>query len=194
LGTVGHTPEETAMTTEAKCPFSGGARTAAITGAWSNADWWPNQLNLGILHQHSPKANPYNEQFDYRKEFRTLDLDALIADLHALMTDSQDWWPADYGHYGPFFIRMAWHAAGTYRISDGRGGAGTGDQRFAPLNSWHNSTIDGLQASSFIRLIVLEGSEQGVRKDFLHKLQSDPGDEFCHGRSFSNGQILGWTD
>ncbi|KFN50756.1 catalase/peroxidase HPI [Arenimonas composti] len=131
------------MSNEAQCPFHGGARNQAITGAWTNADWWPNQLNLAILHQHSPKANPYNEDFDYRAEFRTLDLDAVIADLRALMTDSQPWWPADYGHYGPFFIRMAWHAAGTYRIHDGRGGAGTGDQRFAPLNSWpDNGNLD----------------------------------------------------
>ena len=131
------------MSNEAKCPFSGGARSQAVTGAWTNADWWPNQLNLNILHQHSPKANPYSESFDYREEFKMLDLDAVIADLHALMTDSQDWWPADYGHYGPFFIRMAWHAAGTYRVSDGRGGGGTGDQRFAPLNSWpDNGNLD----------------------------------------------------
>ncbi|TNJ32653.1 catalase/peroxidase HPI [Arenimonas terrae] len=131
------------MSNEAKCPFSGGARSQAITGAWSNADWWPNQLNLGILHQHSPRANPLGEAFDYRKEFQTLDLDAVIKDLHGLMTDSQEWWPADYGHYGPFFIRMAWHAAGTYRIWDGRGGGGTGDQRFAPLNSWpDNGNLD----------------------------------------------------
>jgi catalase-peroxidase len=131
------------MGNEAKCPFSGGARTQAITGAWSNADWWPNQLNLGVLHQNHPKGNPMGEAFDYRKAFKDLDLDALVKDLHALMTDSQPWWPADYGHYGPFFIRMAWHAAGTYRIADGRGGGGTGDQRFAPLNSWpDNGNLD----------------------------------------------------
>ncbi|MGL6289881.1 MAG: catalase/peroxidase HPI [Silanimonas sp.] len=131
------------MGNEAKCPFSGGARTQAITGAWTNADWWPNQLNLGVLHQHHPRGNPMGEDYDYRAEFKTLDLDAVVKDLHALMTDSQPWWPADYGHYGPFFIRMAWHAAGTYRIADGRGGGGTGDQRFAPLNSWpDNGNLD----------------------------------------------------
>ena len=131
------------MGNEAKCPFSGGARTQAITGAWTNADWWPNQLNLGVLHQHHPRSNPLGEAYDYRAEFKTLDLDAVVKDLHDLMTDSQPWWPADYGHYGPFFIRMAWHAAGTYRISDGRGGGGTGDQRFAPLNSWpDNGNLD----------------------------------------------------
>ena len=100
--------------------------------AGSNADWWPDQLNLKILHQHAA-SNPMGEDFDYAEEFKKLDLEALMKDLHALMTDSQDWWPADYGHYGPFFIRMAWHAAGTYRIGDGRGGAGSGTQRFAPL-------------------------------------------------------------
>ncbi len=107
------------------------------------ADWWPEQLNLKILHQHSPLSNPMGSGFDYAGEFKQLDLDAVIKDLHALMTDSQDWWPADYGHYGPFFIRMAWHSAGTYRISDGRGGAGSGAQRFAPLNSWpDNVSLD----------------------------------------------------
>jgi len=131
------------MGNEAKCPFSGAARTQAITGAWTNADWWPNQLNLGVLHQHHPRGNPLGEAFDYTEAFKTLDLDAVVKDLHALMTDSQPWWPADYGHYGPFFIRMTWHAAGTYRISDGRGGGGTGDQRFAPLNSWpDNGNLD----------------------------------------------------
>ena len=118
------------MSTEAKCPFTGG------TPAQMNRDWWPNQLSLQVLHQHSTLSNPMGEQFDYAQEFKSLDLNAVIKDLHALMTDSQDWWPADFGHYGGFFIRMAWHSAGTYRIGDGRGGAGAGQQRFAPLNSW----------------------------------------------------------
>jgi catalase-peroxidase len=116
--------------TESKCPFSHG------TTAHTNRDWWPKQLDLQILHQHSALSNPMGEEFDYAKEFKSLDLQAVIKDLHALMTDSQDWWPADFGHYGGLFIRMAWHSAGTYRIADGRGGAGAGQQRFAPLNSW----------------------------------------------------------
>ena len=124
------------MESEGKCPYSGDARKHAIAGARSNADWWPNQLNLNILHQHSAKSNPMGGSFDYAKAFKSLDLPALIKDLRALMTDSQDWWPADFGHYGPLFVRMAWHSAGTYRIGDGRGGAGNGSQRFAPLNSW----------------------------------------------------------
>jgi catalase-peroxidase len=131
------------MSTEAKCPFSGGARPHTAAGAPGNANWWPNQLNLKILNQHSPLSNPMGPSFNYAEEFKSLDLNAVIQDLTALMTDSKDWWPADYGHYGPFFIRMAWHSAGTYRIADGRGGAGSGAQRFAPLNSWpDNVSLD----------------------------------------------------
>ena len=131
------------MSTETKCPFPGGARKHTVAGSRTNADWWPDQLNLKILNQHSPLSDPMGEAFNYAEEFKSLDLNAVVKDLHALMTDSQDWWPADYGHYGPFFIRMAWHSAGTYRIADGRGGAGSGTQRFAPLNSWpDNVSLD----------------------------------------------------
>src|SRR5215469_2993285 len=119
------------MASEAKCPF-----THTAGGGTSNRDWWPNQLKLKILSQHSPKSDPMGQGFNYAKEFKSLDLGAVKKDLTAVMTDSQDWWPADFGHYGPLFIRMAWHSAGTYRIGDGRGGAGSGQQRFAPLNSW----------------------------------------------------------
>ncbi len=130
-------------TSTGKCPFSSGARVNAVAGANGNADWWPEQLKLGILHQQSNLTNPMGEDFDYAAEFLSLDLHAVVTDLTALMTDSQDWWPADYGHYGPFFVRMTWHAAGTYRIADGRGGAGSGSQRFAPLNSWpDNGNLD----------------------------------------------------
>ena len=131
------------MTVETKCPFSAGTPKNAVAGATTNADWWPNQLNVKILHQHSSKSDPMGEDFNYAKEFKSLDLHDVVKDLTALMTDSQDWWPADYGHYGPFFVRMAWHGAGTYRIYDGRGGAGSGSQRFAPLNSWpDNGNLD----------------------------------------------------
>lgn len=123
-------------TSESKCPFSGGASKQTAGSGTRNNDWWPNQLKLSILRQHSSLSNPMGEHFDYAAEFKSLDLNALKKDIFDLMTTSQDWWPADYGHYGPFFIRMAWHSAGTYRIADGRGGAGFGTQRFAPLNSW----------------------------------------------------------
>jgi catalase-peroxidase len=131
------------MTTESKCPVISGTHKHTAAGARSNRDWWPNQLNLQILHPNSPLSNPMGEEFNYAEEFKKLDLDALRKDIEAVMTTSQDWWPADYGHYGPLFIRMAWHSAGTYRISDGRGGAGAGMQRFAPLNSWpDNVSLD----------------------------------------------------
>jgi catalase-peroxidase len=129
-GTVSPEDQSKNTSTESKCPFNHGA------SAPTNRDWWPNQVSLKALHQHSDLSDPMGKEFDYAKEFKSLDLDAVIKDLHALMTDSQDWWPADFGHYGGLFIRMAWHSAGTYRIGDGRGGAGAGQQRFAPLNSW----------------------------------------------------------
>jgi catalase-peroxidase len=131
------------VNTGGKCPFTGGVLKKSAGGGMSNRDWWPNQLKLNILRQHSSLSNPMGESFDYAEEFKTLDLDAVKQDIFELMTTSQDWWPADYGHYGPFFIRMAWHSAGTYRIADGRGGAGSGTQRFAPLNSWpDNANLD----------------------------------------------------
>src|SRR5213594_4527698 len=127
------------MESDSKCPVTG----SHSVGAMSIQDWWPNQLNLRILNQNSPLTDPMGKEFNYAKEFKSLDLKAVIKDLHALMTDSQEWWPADFGHYGPLLIRMAWHSAGTYRIADGRGGAGAGQQRFAPLNSWpDNANLD----------------------------------------------------
>ncbi len=147
LTTTAGTPvpahQEQTSSTESQCPVTGGAHRHAAAVAATNADWWPNQLDLKVLHQHSALSNPMGKEFNYAKEFKSLDLDAVIKDLHALMTASQEWWPADYGHYGPFMIRMAWHSAGTYRIADGRGGAGSGNQRFAPLNSWpDNVSLD----------------------------------------------------
>jgi catalase-peroxidase len=133
----------------ANCPVMGvvpdPSDRMAAAGAYSNGDWWPNQLNLQILHQNSQKSNPMGEEFNYADQFKSLDLAALKKDINALLTTSQEWWPADYGNYGPFFIRMAWHSAGTYRVADGRGGAGYGTQRFAPLNSWpDNGTTTAL--------------------------------------------------
>jgi catalase-peroxidase len=135
--------KESPLSIDSEGPVSNGACKYSAAGGPTNADWWPNQLNLKVLHQHCPLSNPLGKAFNYALEFKSLDLHAVIKDLHAVMTASQDWWPADYGHYGPFFIRMAWHSAGTYRIADGRGGAGSGTQRFAPLNSWpDNANLD----------------------------------------------------
>ena len=131
------------MSEQGKCPVMHGANKAVATGSTANQHWWPNQLNLKILNQNAPQVGPLGESFDYAEAFKQLDLKALKKDLTDLMTDSQDWWPADYGHYGGLFIRMAWHSAGTYRTYDGRGGARSGSQRFAPLNSWpDNGNLD----------------------------------------------------
>src|SRR3989304_4557353 len=128
---------------DSKCPVTGRTHKHTTSGGTSNQDWWPNQLNLTILHQPSSSSNPMDEAFNYAEEFKKLDLKVLKKDLYALMTDSQDWWPADYGHYGPLFIRMAWHSAGTYRTADGRGGAPPGHRAFPPLNSWpDNANLD----------------------------------------------------
>ena len=135
--------QEQNLSSEGKCPVMQGAGRQTATRGMTNANWWPNQLNLNALHQRAPLSSPLDKQFNYSEEFKTLDLGAVVKDLHALMTTSQDWWPADYGHYGPLFLRMAWHSAGTYRTADGRGGAGSGAQRFAPLNSWpDNVSLD----------------------------------------------------
>jgi len=136
-------PVDATVETGGECPVVGETNSSTAAGTMSNDDWWPNQLNLQVLHQNSPRSNPMGEEFDYAEEFNQLDLDALQKDIEALMTTSQDWWPADYGHYGPLFIRMAWHSAGTYRVADGRGGAAAGTLRFAPLNSWpDNANLD----------------------------------------------------
>ncbi|MGN6641035.1 MAG: peroxidase family protein, partial [Mucilaginibacter sp.] len=156
-----------------KCPFHNGNMKSAVAGSGTkNRDWWPNQLKLGVLRQHSSLSNPMDKDFNYAEAFKSLDLEAVKQDLHALMTDSQDWWPADFGHYGGLFIRMAWHSAGTYRITDGRGGAGQGQQRFAPLNSWpDNVSLDKARRLlwpikqkygnklSWADLIILAGNE-----------------------------------
>ncbi len=131
------------MATESKCPVLGGPHRHTAVGATANQHWWPNQLNLKVLHQNSSLSDPMGKDFNYAEEFKKLELDALKKDIEAVMTTSQDWWPADYGHYGPLFIRMAWHSAGTYRIHDGRGGGASGTLRFAPLNSWpDNVSLD----------------------------------------------------
>ena len=189
-----------------KCPFN---HTAG--GGTSNRDWWPNQLKVELLHQHSSKSNPMGEDFNYAKEFKSLDLAAVKKDLAALMTDSQDWWPADFGHYGPLFIRMAWHSAGTYRIGDGRGGGGRGQQRFAPLNSWpDNVSLDKARRLlwpikqkygrkiSWADLMILTGNV-ALGNDGIQNVRFRRRARGCHGsriRTFigATGRRPGWGD
>ena len=156
------------MSKDSKCPVTGKTAIPMTGRGTSNRDWWPNQLNLNILHQHSSKSNPMGEEFNYSEEFKKLDLQALKKDLYALMTDSQEWWPADYGHYGGLFIRMAWHSAGTYRKGDGRGGAGSGNQRLAPLNSWP----DNVNLDKARRLALADQTE--IRQEDLLGRPYDP--------------------
>jgi len=159
------------LSTEAKCPVVHGTQRPLAGGVRMNSDWWPKQLNLKILHMNSPLSNPMDKGYNYAEEFKTLDLKAVIKDLHEVMTSSQPWWPADYGHYGPFFIRMAWHSAGTYRIADGRGGAGAGLQRFAPLNSWPDNVSSATivtRATANWRILLPRfkwDSSTSIRKD-----------------------------